>query len=805
MSETLNHPLRESIARHNIRRVAVVDDAFDPVSLASFQEGEDREFLAAVNEQDALLKEFHKLVHGQENDDVINESHLTDEVAKLLWDHGRTLEGLGLVLRRTLFRVLELKVSQVERLCDFLKDQLQIESVETYGTAADLPGGEFGLAFVDYRFGPSRQDESVRRAVRWAKHLYHNGKTFIILMSAESEAIKRQEPFRRDSELTRGLFEFLEKKEIDDPGKFCNRLNSFCAGLDTRHEVHRFASAVETAADQAITALKESIHALGLEDYAYLEQISLREDGHPLGDYMVWLLGEYFAHNLAVNDSLQPARKEVNGLKFDRFLPLQRPPSVMLARMYSAAITDPVHEGWDPHPREVQEEGETGTGELHPAANATPMEETTGERPAPTERVLLSPSEKIEPSPELSSERSAPAEGITGVVLLQAPQSSAAPAGEAAPSAKGMPLYQLGDLLIADQTKPAFLILNAGCDLQFSPGKRECDPQQTILLVPGRFEPLHERSDETNVKRTELFELGEERFRIIWQHTRTIALPYYQVRPAHEPKGYHRRWRLKVAYALEVQQHFASQLTRVGVPTPTPVFRERSVEVYGKDAEGNYRNLGTIRDGIVVFHHRDRDQFVLTVDCVHAVLDHIDGYVAEIEGELNSRKVPPVTPDLPVKSPGEKTALAEAATNAPKDAPRVSPKGEKKEIVRDPEKEADKRAERRQKYVNELRRLREFLARSCAFQDNLSDLPPLDGSSPQTETVLKGANPSPVVRLEIMRTARLSGQFKSGAPIVLAFSLPDTPPAGQASRRDMPEPEPENQALETHTKEASPL
>ena len=174
-------------------------------------------------------------------------------------------------------------------------------------------------------------------------------------MSVEMEARVHQELFRRDSKLTRGLFEFVDKDEIKDAGKFSNRLNSFCAGFDTRHKIHEFASAAEAAVDEAAATLKESLHALGLEDFVYLEQISLQEDGHPLGDYMLWLFGEYFAHKLSVSPSLQPARNLVNGLKYERFLPLQRPPSVMLAKMYSSAITEPVHEGWNPHPRDVQE------------------------------------------------------------------------------------------------------------------------------------------------------------------------------------------------------------------------------------------------------------------------------------------------------------------------------------------------------------------------------------------------------------------------------------------------------------------
>jgi hypothetical protein len=736
MSDTppSRHPLHESIGTHQIRCVAVVDDAFDEVTLASFQDGEDREFIDAVNEEDQRLRDFHDLVSGTESEEPLRPADLTDQAAARLWEKRQTLgQGLKDVLSSTLFRVLERKVSQVALLCSFLKDELGIERVERYGTADALPADEFDLAFIDYRFGPSGQATSIERAVRWAKHLYHNGRTFIILMSAEAEARGRQEYFREESDLTRGLFEFLDKEEIEDSGKFCNRLNSFCAGLRTRHEIHGFATAAEAAADEALSALKQSIHALGLEDYAYLEQISLREDGHPLGDYMLWLLGEYFAHNLAVNGSLQAARRSVNGINYDRFLPLQRPPSVMLAKMYSAAITEPVYEGWGPHPRVVQEQEEEA-----------PAPETQGGEAPPTEGTPI------------------PAETPSG----GGPQAGPASPAEAGPPDPSMPLYQLGDLLVATKDKPAYLVVNAGCDLQFSPGERDCDVEQSILLIPGRFEPLYERGSEKNVKRTELFELGEERFRIIWQHTRAVAHPHHAVLPQYKPQGYERNWRLKLPYALEVQQHFAAQITRIGVPTPTPVYRERPVEVYGKDANGDAHRVGTVQSGLVVFHHRQRDQFVLTVDCVNTILGFMDGLIAEIESEFSQPAeagATAATATVLAEAPRE---TAQPAVAAP--AEHGAKKGARP--VRDPVKEAEAKLKRRRKYLEELKEAREALAHTCIFQGRLHDVPAAGRAVQQIDEITPSDKRT---RLEVRHVASLFGRSPGSAPVVLTFLLPD--------------------------------
>jgi len=85
------HPLHGSIAKHEIRRVAVVDDAFDTVSLATFQEGEDEEFIKAVNEDDSRVKEFHKLVSGKESEELLKKVDLLRPAARTIPSRGSAI------------------------------------------------------------------------------------------------------------------------------------------------------------------------------------------------------------------------------------------------------------------------------------------------------------------------------------------------------------------------------------------------------------------------------------------------------------------------------------------------------------------------------------------------------------------------------------------------------------------------------------------------------------------------------------------------------------------------------------------
>lgn len=734
--------LRESFDALHIQQVAVVDDAFDQVTSDTFQEGELNEFIGVVNEQDQLIRECRKLMTEIDCEEILVSEDLSDENFALLWEkRAQATQELKVVLNRTLFRVHEQKFMQVEHLCTYLEEQLNMR-VEKFGTQDKLPTDNFDLAFIDYRFGPPGQDESVARAVRWAKNFFENNHTFIILMSAEIGAPENQDDFREKSNITRGLFEYLAKEEIEHYDKFCNRLNSFCAGYNTRLKIHGFAKAAENAADEALSFLLKSIRALGLEDYAYLEQISLNGDGHPLGDYILWLFGEYFAHNLAVNESLRETRKSLNGIKYDRFLPLQRPPSLMLAEMYSAAITEPVHEGWEPHPRAVQVNAEEAETRTEAAGNSVAA---SGARPAPPageayQADVFAPDAHSGDNPQME------ADSIDSVCAAYSSEPT---------SPANMPRYQLGDLILANKDQPAYLVINAACDLQFSPGKRDCDIDQPILLIPGRLEPLNERGTEANAKRTELFELNGEKFRIIWQHTRVIAVPRKDL-SSYKSFGYERNWRLKLPYALEIQQHFAAQLTRVGVPTPVPVFCESPVAIYGKDADGNYLKLGTVPSGLVLFHHRNQNQFVLTVDCVHKVLNLIDRFITKVRSEVEEDQS--TAGKLPAEIPMDNATAKE-----------VEPAAKKKQKKRDPAAEARERTNRRIKYLEDLKKSRRVLAERCVFQESLHDVPE---AGQKAKLKVYGIPEYDLQhQIQIMHSESLAGQYDGNAPVVLTFSL----------------------------------
>src|SRR5262249_10060401 len=156
-----------------------------------------------------------------------------------------------------------------------------------------------------------------------------------------------------------------------------------------------------------------------------------------------------------------------------------------------------------------------------------------------------------------------------------------------------------------------------------------------------------------------------------------------------------------------------------------PLFRERPVEAYGRDASGNCHHLGTVKNGAIVFHHKQRDQFVLTVDCVHELLAFMDGFASKVAGELQP---------------------AAGAT---------------------PSEDEKKQAGRRKKYLDELREARQALAHTCNFQDVLTKLPTASAPVIQIDELSK-TDKRP--RLEVRLATSLTGKFTANAPIIIAFA-----------------------------------
>ena len=124
---------------------------------------------------------------------------------------------------------------------------------------------------------------------------------------------------------------------------------------------------------------------------------------------------------------------------------------------------------------------------------------------------------------------------------------------------------------------------------------------------------------------THLFEIDKEIFKIVWNHEGVLTKRYGDAVEWLESEGYRKKARLIAAHALEMQQHFAATLTRVGMPVAPPLPRPATVQIFGRNEDGTLIKLGEdIHGGVVI----DKEGFRFTVEGFREILERVNDAIA---------------------------------------------------------------------------------------------------------------------------------------------------------------------------------
>jgi len=198
-----------------------------------------------------------------------------------------------------------------------------------------------------------------------------------------------------------------------------------------------------------------------------------------------------------------------------------------------------------------------------------------------------------------------------------------------------VPRLILGDILAKNENEPVYMVLNAGCDLQFSPisPDRHADPDLPIYLMPGKLEPLSHSTSNPAAKRTELFELHNKPYRIVWDHKHVFTVALGQFQKWCEDKQYQRVDRLALVQALAMQQIWTSDSGRVGLMVTPPLTESADFQVYLRNAENKLEPFeGRIRGQVILGSHLRENKhvewFFLTREGMlqlHAALKTVSG------------------------------------------------------------------------------------------------------------------------------------------------------------------------------------
>ncbi len=582
-------------------RVAIIDDVYAGPTLEAVKNGL-AEFCADVGADESLVR----VLNQRTQCDFANASNVTDAGIVALYQCRDQLTDIAGQLER-LFLEFDQRRNEVVTIEQNLKAQgFADANIKTFQSVQDLFSGEpFQLVFLDLLLAKG-EDESKDIA----KEIYEKFKAFILLMSNSPIANPQQvEEFRRATRLLSGFFGFRAKSDLCDKEKLRIQIETLPKDPAVCHAIHNFVMALEealggpivepklnerAAADDArpsiLPQFMHTLRALGLHDYALLCELTLRYEGHPLGDYMMRLLGAHLLAQLLSHPGLKSAVSALDTLRFTEFLPLGDERSPSFHRMYADATTEVVTGPWGPHPWSV-------VGE--PVAGETAASEPSVDQPTETQDV---PAEQPRAAPERAAEDGSE---ILAFLGLQDDE-------------KELPYMQLGDLLVKDEKSLVFAVLSASCELQFVPTHVHKDRERlrddTVLLVPGRMRTVGAPPAKKSQAIAGLIEWNGTPYCIDWFDGKLIGLPHCTLRNLLEDRGYLHHRRLQTARALELQQAVLSKLSRIGLEVRPPFPRDIKITLYGRKADQSFVQLGeVVAQGGLLFHGRKADQRVLVL------------------------------------------------------------------------------------------------------------------------------------------------------------------------------------------------
>jgi hypothetical protein len=541
--------------------------------------------------------------------------------------------ALAKVIQASSFRQrIDQKAGAVRGIEALLIDSFKL-SVHTQGIAAEAADIlEVQVVFLDWRLGPDHDPDSKQKAARAARRIYSafpdGKKPIIVLMSDDSDLTLFSNEFRKQSDLIEGLFRAIPKHDLSNAQTLALHMLAIADSLKPAHVVQRFTDAVIERAKSAAAEFEEAIRALSLSDYANIRHLSLKADGHPLGDYMIWLFSGFLS-DIYFGKPIATERELLDRFDFERMVAAPEQPSGTLARIYHSAVFDmsvgPVknHPQAKTAPDGVMRFPNLALGDIF-LRRSKPLAETTQNKDGEHSATDAANAENVvAPVPVAASEvavkiaTSAPVDGDP----LQ-PIDPAVPVQAVLGVAEGFSERSLSPEL--------FVIMNAQCDLSMSPNNdRTIAETDSILLVPGCIKELDEKGGDggKSIAVTPLFlhaTINEGKGSWVeWDlgAMKTVEYGSFE-RWMNQSEGYQRIARMRPLHALAMQRLLADRGTRVGLPSTPPIYRKLNVSLQSFENKSRTAELPDELGLVILAGNSPKTQkrlISLTIPCLQKI------------------------------------------------------------------------------------------------------------------------------------------------------------------------------------------
>lgn len=345
--------LRSLLAKLNISRVAIIDDAYDPPHTTK----------ELVEDLNALIDEevpgLAELLDLSEADLRTLRLFDNSQVEKLWrFASGQRDDELAARLREVFQNHVD-RLAPLETLEDALCKVVTVNRLAP-SQASELRSADLWLFDLYWSTDPDGQawGESARVARAQYESTDNEEAPVFVLMSEDDNALRRhKEEFRVAAAVPVGYFLTMDKSILsgDDPQQamFEWLAETLDAKKITFHRrVYGLTRAIHRAGTAALERYRGHLDELAAEDFAHVYiNGGLEYEGAPLGSYMLWLLEPLFEHYLKENDAVRRCCDQLDALTADEIPQLElleRKPSGVLSEIFYARM-------WERSPKGIQE------------------------------------------------------------------------------------------------------------------------------------------------------------------------------------------------------------------------------------------------------------------------------------------------------------------------------------------------------------------------------------------------------------------------------------------------------------------
>lgn len=291
-------------------KVAVIDDAMHPPRLDQLEETERAAVVRLLTTDPEVQEELAQL-------GVETEASVEKRLSVLA-----KMEALGIGAARV-GEVSPDALRMVEEHIAFngIVRRLQTEVAgvivcDPFQAMPDLSG--CSLVLLDYYLqGPAKGGDlaiEVATAIR-GQQARADDQQIVLMSSIESVRELRGE-FRSRAAVTGSAFAFVAKRDLSEAWKVKAHLGMLDRARPYGSAFVQYRSKLEEALDSAKEELLDLVDDLDIGDYAFLQGHALMKDGHPLGDYIFWLLSAQLMALGFEGDAMRERQRALDKLEF---------------------------------------------------------------------------------------------------------------------------------------------------------------------------------------------------------------------------------------------------------------------------------------------------------------------------------------------------------------------------------------------------------------------------------------------------------------------------------------------------------